>query len=227
MPKIDKIYNFYLFSYGIININKEVKNLKLGKRLADLRKEKGITQEELANKLYVTRKIISKWETDNCIPNLDEIVSLCEVYGITPNELIGTTWGTSTNDLVNKKKKTLGLVFSIFLYFLAIIWIIISTSYFMINEIIAISIFLLICAISTCIMIYTQIIYKQEKEKKYENKSYKQIESILSIITLIVYLSISFVTMAWHITWFIWIIYALIMEIVKLVLSLRSDEDEK
>ena len=97
----------------------------------------------------------------------------------------------------------------------------------MINEIVAISIFLLICAISTCILIYTQAIYKQNIEEKHENKTYKQIESILSTITLIIYLSISFITMAWHITWFIWLIYALVMEIVKLILSLGEKEDEK
>ena len=66
---------------------------------------------------------------------------------------------------------------------------------------------------------------KTEAEKK-KDKRYKQIEDIAGLITVIIYLAISFITMAWHITWFIWLIYALLMEIVKLILSLRGDSNE-
>ena len=69
---------------------------------------------------------------------------------------------------------------------------------------------------------------KENKRSEVKNNkgTYKQIESVLSIIVLILYLAISFFTMAWHITWIIWIIYALIMEIIKLLLSLRGVDYE-
>lgn len=59
-----------------------------------------------------------------------------------------------------------------------------------------------------------------------KDKRYKHIEDILGLITLIIYLVISLNTMAWHITWFIWLIYALVMEIVKLILSFGGENNE-
>ena len=98
-----------------------------------------------------------------------------------------------------------------------------------INPILSTALFLIICGIATCIIIYTSAIYKKEKTVKEEKNSklVKQIDEILSIFTCILYLCISFMTMAWHITWIIWLIYALVMEIVKLIISLRGEENEK
>ena len=59
----------------------------LGERLFKLRRDKKLSQEEVAEKLNVTRQTISKWETDQSVPDFDKIVPLCELYGITPNEL--------------------------------------------------------------------------------------------------------------------------------------------
>ena len=77
-------------------------------------------------------------------------------------------------------------------------------------------------------IVYTAIVYKKklspEEEKK--NKLYKQVDSILALVFLVLYFLISFLTFAWHITWIIFIIYALASEIAKLILSLRSDDNE-
>ena len=59
----------------------------LGERLLELRKDKRLSQEEVAEKLNVTRQTVSKWETNQSMPDFDKIVPLCELYGITPNEL--------------------------------------------------------------------------------------------------------------------------------------------
>ena len=56
-------------------------------RLLELRKNKKLSQEEVADKLNVTRQTVSKWETNQSMPDFDKIVPLCELYGITPNEL--------------------------------------------------------------------------------------------------------------------------------------------
>ena len=72
-----------------------------------------------------------------------------------------------------------------------------------------------------------------KKEKKVltkEDKLYKQITSVLALLVLAIYLIISILTMAWSITWILWIVYALLVEIIKLVFSLKGveihDEDE-
>ncbi len=60
----------------------------LGERLFNLRKDKKLSQEEVADKLNVTRQTVSKWETDQSMPDFDKIVPLCELYEITPNNCL-------------------------------------------------------------------------------------------------------------------------------------------
>ena len=61
--------------------------MNLGQRLLELRKTKGLSQEEVAFKLNVTRQTVSKWETDQSTPDFDKVIPLCELYNITPDEL--------------------------------------------------------------------------------------------------------------------------------------------
>lgn len=211
--------------------------MSLGERLTDLRKKHHLSQEEVAEKLYVTRQTISKWETDQSLPDFDKIIPLCNLYKITSDELLTGNKKDEKNIeelknnsyFENKKKRTMGLIIGILSYFIALSWIMVSISVMMINPIVSSAIFLLICGIGTSIIIYTTIMYKKEKTKKEEkdSKLYKQIDSIVSTLTVIIYLLISFITMAWHLTWIIWLIYALVMEIIKLIISLRGDDNEK
>lgn len=60
---------------------------KIGKFISECRKEKQITQEQLAVQLGVTSKSISKWETGHCLPDASKYKPLCEILGITVNEL--------------------------------------------------------------------------------------------------------------------------------------------
>lgn len=207
-------------------------NMSLGQRLVELRKSKQMSQEEVADKLNVTRQTISKWETDQSTPDFDKIIPLCQLFEISSDELLTGKKKTIKKEMdfkENKQKRTIGLVISILLYFLSIVWIMISIPVLQINPIVGSAIFILICGISTCILIYSRVMYKKEKteEEKAKNKLYKQIEDILGIITVIIYLGISFITLAWHITWIIWLIYALILEIIKLAISLRGEGNEK
>ena len=56
--------------------------MSLGERLMDLRKKKGLSQEEAADKLNVTRQTISKWELDQSTPDFDKVKPICDLYGI-------------------------------------------------------------------------------------------------------------------------------------------------
>ena len=60
---------------------------KIGKFISESRREKQITQEQLAEQLGVTSKSVSKWETGNCLPDASKYKPLCEILGITVNEL--------------------------------------------------------------------------------------------------------------------------------------------
>ncbi|MCD8372806.1 MAG: helix-turn-helix domain-containing protein [Clostridia bacterium] len=53
-----------------------------------LRKREGISQEELAERLSVSRQAVSKWETGDAYPETDKIIALCDMFGVTMDELL-------------------------------------------------------------------------------------------------------------------------------------------
>lgn len=62
--------------------------ITLSENLIALRKAAGLTQEQLASKLYVTRQAVSKWERAESAPDLETLAALCELYSVTLDELI-------------------------------------------------------------------------------------------------------------------------------------------
>ena len=62
--------------------------VKIGKFIADCRKNKNITQSELAEKLYITDRAVSKWERGLSLPDADKMLDLCSILGINVNELL-------------------------------------------------------------------------------------------------------------------------------------------
>ena len=61
---------------------------KIGAFLASLRKEKGLTQEQLGEKMGVSNKTVSRWETGNYLPPVEMLQQLSSFYGITINEIL-------------------------------------------------------------------------------------------------------------------------------------------
>ena len=62
--------------------------MEFGNKLYELRKGKGFTQEELANRLDVTRQTVSKWELGDSTPDLDKLVLLAELFDMSLDELV-------------------------------------------------------------------------------------------------------------------------------------------
>lgn len=61
--------------------------IKIGKFIQEKRKEKSLTQSELAEKLNVSDRAVSEWENGNCIPDVSNIQELCKILNITINDL--------------------------------------------------------------------------------------------------------------------------------------------
>lgn len=61
---------------------------KVGKFIASLRREKGLTQEALGQRLGVTNKTVSRWETGSYMPDIDLLIPLGEALGVSVNELL-------------------------------------------------------------------------------------------------------------------------------------------
>lgn len=223
--------------------------MNIGEKLFELRKSKQLSQEAVAEKLNVTRQTISKWETNQSTPDFDKIIPLCELYGISSDELLRgeineTERNTGDDNITfkvenvdvnnitrNRTKRALGVSLGVLLYFVAVVWIMISIPFLMLDPILSSAIFLLICGLATFSIVYTCMIYKnhkrQDEPQEKESKIVKQINQVIALITVVIYLLISFMTMAWHITWIIWVVYGLVEEIVKLIFMLRGDSDEK
>ncbi len=63
--------------------------MTLGQRIQELRKQAGYTQEQLAERLGVTRQAVSKWESDNGVPELDTLIAMSRLFGVTVGQLLG------------------------------------------------------------------------------------------------------------------------------------------
>ena len=114
--------------------------IKIGKFIFKLRKEKNLTQKQLADKLEITDRAISKWENGKSMPDLSLLKPICDILDVSINELLS---GERINDskqfednIVNainydKKKKNLYEIgFFLFILFFGIIMLIISMSLF-------------------------------------------------------------------------------------------------
>ena len=62
--------------------------VKIGKFIAECRKEKELTQSQLAEELNITDKAVSKWETGKGMPDVSIMMELCDILGINVNELL-------------------------------------------------------------------------------------------------------------------------------------------
>ncbi|MCI6496167.1 MAG: helix-turn-helix domain-containing protein [Anaeromassilibacillus sp.] len=63
--------------------------MNLGENIQRLRKEKGLSQEYVAQKIGISRQSISLWEKNKTVPSIENLVTLSEILGVTVDELLG------------------------------------------------------------------------------------------------------------------------------------------
>ena len=79
-----------------------MKKQSFGAVIAAMRKEQGMTQLELAEKMGVTDKAVSKWERDLSFPDVDSIPRLAEIFDVTVDELMQVKSDSKENRKVNR-----------------------------------------------------------------------------------------------------------------------------
>lgn len=221
--------------------------MDISNKLYELRKQKNLSQEEVANILNVTRQTVSKWETGQSTPDFDKVLPICELYNISTQELFGVESGykderslNSESELKddeqtikNRKIKALGICIAVFLYIISIAWLMLAIEVFKISGVVSTAVMIAIIAIATALIIYVSITCadKNKTDKADANNEDKGIQNtitgIASLLILVLYFIISFATKAWYITWVLFIIMPLVNEIIKLIFRLRSDKNEK
>lgn len=78
--------------------------MSIGTKIYELRTAKNLSQGDLADRLDVSRQSVSKWETDTAVPDLDKLIKLCDVFGISLDELTGREVKTKSEE--GKESKT-------------------------------------------------------------------------------------------------------------------------
>lgn len=89
--------------------------MEFHKKLQELRKQKGLTQEQLAGFLYVSRTAISKWEAGRGYPNVDSLKAIAKFFGVTVDELLSSDelLAVAQEDSKRMKKTFLDLVYGL------------------------------------------------------------------------------------------------------------------
>ena len=86
-------------------------NKSIGEMISSLRKEKGMTQNDLAEKMNVTDKAVSKWKRDLSFPDVNTIPKLAEIFHVTVDELMKIKWESTwpvwrSHNFLQRKMKT-------------------------------------------------------------------------------------------------------------------------
>lgn len=76
--------------------------MKIGRFLQELRKDKGLTQEQLAEKTGVARRTVSRWETGTNMPDLDILIELSDLYEVDLREILS---GERKSEKMNEELK--------------------------------------------------------------------------------------------------------------------------
>lgn len=78
-----------------------VKIVELNEKLISLRKDKRMSQQDLAEALNVSRQAVSRWEVGIAIPSMDNLLALSKLFGVPADELMGSDRGT---DVLESRK---------------------------------------------------------------------------------------------------------------------------
>lgn len=80
--------------------------MNFGKKLLDARKKANLSQEEIAEKLNITRQTVSKWESNETVPNINQVKLLAKIYKISLEELLNYNKVDEEIESIIKKTNT-------------------------------------------------------------------------------------------------------------------------
>lgn len=127
--------------------------MKFHEKLIKLRKSKGLSQEELAEMLNVSRQAISRWELGTTLPDVPNLLSISEIFGVSTDYLVHDNY-ESDEDIPIVKEKENEVIISenkrYKLHFIAGIAFIIAAICYLIAGIIELNIVHIILCIATC-----------------------------------------------------------------------------
>ena len=80
--------------------------MTIGNKIYELRSAKNLSQGDLAGLLEVSRQSVSKWETDGAVPEIDKLIKMCDIFGVTLDELAGRSTEQKAEQKANPPEKS-------------------------------------------------------------------------------------------------------------------------
>ncbi len=222
--------------------------MTIGAKIQNLRKQRGMSQEQLAEALGVSRQAVSKWEAEQSVPDIDKIISICDYFGVTTDYILRNAelpQSEQQSELVpqntynisepeakeenaeNQKKSALLLAIAIMLYILCVVPVIIIQ-----NTMGVVLMFVMIAA-ATGIIVYRSTLNRKNNDdeekaenKKNENPTLKAAKSCVWAVAVIIYFVISFLSSAWYITWLVFPITGAITDVIEACFDLKDGDNK-
>lgn len=221
--------------------------MTIGTKIQNLRKQRGMSQEQLAEALGVSRQAVSKWEAEQSVPDIDKIISICDYFGVTTDYILRNAELPQTEpqsepiveniyisenkvdeeNAEKQKKSALLLAVAIVLYILCVSPVIIIQ-----NEIGIVLMFVMI-AVATGIIVYRSTLNRKNNDdeekaenKKNENPTLKAAKSCVWAVAVIIYFVISFLSSAWYITWLVFPITGAITDVIEACFDLKDGDNK-
>ena len=136
--------------------------MKLGEKILELRKKNGLSQEQLGEKLEVTRQTISNWELGETSPNPEQLVFLSKIFNISIDDLLNNDVKNVIVEKVSNTEKLAGLAIKI------LKWVGIAFLVFLVIDVISLIVFLTIRSSSVQETTAKTICKIEEKEYEIE-----------------------------------------------------------
>ena len=107
------------------SVSERADKMEFNEKLQELRKKKGMTQDELAQQLYVSRAAISKWESGRGYPNIDSLKELAKFFSVSVDELLSgdEVLTIAEEDQKQKESSMRNLVFGLLDCSVAMFWV--------------------------------------------------------------------------------------------------------
>lgn len=205
--------------------------MSIGEKIYNLRKNKNISQEALANILNVSRQTISKWELGESNPDFDKIVPLCDYFSISTDELLRGENPYLEREIVFEKKKNKALMISlcVIIFVVMMVLILIFDEVGGNDTLSAISVMIGLGAIGIVLInyFYSKPLNENIIKTSQNLEKRKLINSIINMLILLIYFGISFIFQSWAYSWIIFLIGGLIKKLIALIIMLGGNNNEQ
>ncbi len=215
----------------------------IGEKITKLRKETMMSQESLAEKIGVSRQAISKWERDETLPDIQNLIALSNVFGVSVDDIINNSNVNNNEERKQftrmdlKKKSEILIIIAVMMYIGSVFAFLILPF----EEQMNIFVFGIIIAIATGVIIYAAFLndrfkllnslddnYRpiEQQTQSYEksDKDFENFSTAVSIITVIIYLVLGFVYGAWHPGWIVFLAIPALISIYSIFNNKKTTE---